>query len=574
MAKEQYFNRRGFLRASGIGAAAGATMLAGCTQDGGDDGGDDTDDLESSDDEPDYDPDDIQHGGTLVIGLTQDPRTLNPHHGDDTGTSRLSDQIANRLVRTNIEGEIIPDLAKDWELDDDLTECVMQLHEGVEFHDDWGEVTADVVVDNFHKIITDEDYGALAASDYENTLFELDDDGEFIVHPEETIEATGEYEVTFELLQPFAQFMYALADYRSSILPIDAIEEYGDDFGSVSTGVWASGAFEFVDGTDDSYYELEANPDYFKEGEGGQLPYLDGVRYEIIPESSVRNTQVQTGEIHIDHQVSASDVPGLQDEDDVRVSSQAGTDQMNLYVNPNVDAFGDQRVRQAISHAVNRDAIIEVQYDGLAEEAYSIFPEWHWAYDDDAVTKYEHDPERAEELLDEAGYPDLEFTARVTNESQFTDHAQVLQQNLAQVGVDMEIDTMEKWTAWEPFLPDSWDNDPPGPEEDDEALVETIGYGFDPDMYAYQTYYEGEFFNSSFWYDEQVNEWLEESRMQPTEEEQAEIYSDIQEVVTEEIPQIYTVWQNRTHAIREEVRNYQVRPNGMPPKEEVWLEEE
>ncbi|MCU4751281.1 ABC transporter substrate-binding protein [Halobacteria archaeon AArc-curdl1] len=582
MAIDNDVNRRQFLRASGAGAAVGATMLAGCMGGGDDDGnggnggnGGDDDITVDDDDQTTSEAEDIERGGTLVVGLSQDPRTLNPHLGDDSGTSAIADQIANRLVRTDQTGEIIPDLARDWQVNDELTEYTFQLHEGVQFHGDYGEADAEAVVDNFHKIILDEEYGAFAASDYEGTLFTVDDDGNIQDHPEDTVYASGDYEVTFDMLEADASFLFALADYRSSILPVDAIDEHGDDFGSTSEGTWATGAFQFVEGQDNSHYELEANPDYFKETDAGQLPYLDGVRYEIIVESSVRNTQVQTGEIHLDHQVTASDVDGLQDADDVEVRTRAGTDQSNLYVNTrNFEPFTDVRVRQALSHAVNREAIVEVQWDGLAEPAYNIFPEWHWAYDEDAVTRYEHDVERAQELLDEAGHSNLEFTARVTNESQFTDHATILQQNLAQAGIDMNIETMEKWTAWGPFLPDSWDNDPVGPPEDDHALVESIGYGFDADMYAYLTYYTGEFFNSSFYSDEQVDEWLDETRRVADQERREELYSNVQEQVTEEIPQIYTIWQNRTHAIREEVNDYILRPNGMPAFEEIWLTQE
>jgi peptide/nickel transport system substrate-binding protein len=578
MAIDSDLSRRRFLRASGVGAAVGATMLAGCAGDDGNGDGESGglgEELEVEDEEFEpSDPSEIEEGGTLIVSLTSNPSTLNPQLGHESATRHIFDQVTARLLRADESGELYPDLAEDWEVSDDADEYVFTLREGVEFHSDYGEVDAEEVVENFHNMMLDEEYGAIAASDFEGVLFDVED-GDVTEHPEEHVYASGEYEVTFDLMHPSASFPFDLADYRASIIPMEALEEYGDDFGSTETGIWGAGPFQYVEGQDESYFELEANPDYYGETDAGQLPYLDGIRFEVIAESSVRNTQVQTGEIHIDQNVLASDVESLTDEDGVTVRSHPGSEQLNIYVNKrNFEPFSDERVRQAISHGVNREAIVQVQYDGLAEPNYGIFPEWHWAYDEDAVTKYDHDPARAEELLEEAGHAELEFTARVPNESPFSDHAEIIQQNLAEIGVDMEIDTVEESASWDPFLPGAWDNDPVGPPEEENALIQSIGYHFDADNYAGDTYETEAQFNSSFYSDEEVDELLRSARQTGDQDEQIELYAQVQEIVTAEIPQVYTVWENHTHAFTDGVEDYVPRSNGLPPLEEVWLSDE
>jgi len=576
--------RRRFLQVAG--ATASASVLAGCSNNSGTPDDRDASTTEqtgggTTTQETTADPDEVVTGGDLVVTVASQAKTLNPHLGDQTTDSVLAEAYANSLLQFEQDGSISGDLAKDHSVSEDGTTYTLPLHEGVQFHGDYGECDAEAVRDNFLKIIQDEEYSAVNRGEFDGLLFGEGPDGSQL-DPEARITATGDYEIEFSLAEQDVTFPAKLTSYRTAILPVEAIEEYGDDFGSFDTGVWATGPFTFDSASASGPYEFSSNDDYFRETDGGQLPYLDSVTYTVAPDGTVRNTKLKTGEAHVNPTVPANKVEDLAGADGVSVLSMPSVERINMYINwRNVEPLGKRKVRQALGHASNREAIKSIKFNGRADKAWSVFPPWHWAYDDDAVQKYPYDIEKAKSLLEDAGESDgFSLTVDVTNQPKFVDIAQILQESYKKINVDVEINPKEKGSVWGPWYPSEWDDeDEPedereiGPPGDVEALIESIGYGFSADGYAYRGFHSRGYFNSSFYGDDEVDQWLEESRRTQDRASREELYRNIQKKVSEFYPLIMQVWPHTNQGHRDAVKNYIAYPTRTPHVEEVFLEE-
>ncbi len=571
--------RRSFLKTGAAGVAGASTMLAGCAESGsgGEGGGDEsggtseTEAMEAS------------AGGDLTVALQSDPFTLHPHHYTDTSSSQLAGNYGNRLVDVTSNGKLVPDLAKEVpEPQDGGTKYVFEIHEGVQFHGGYGECKAQDIVDVYHRILSTDYWGdmdgdeavqAPARADYEGILV---GDG---LDRTETVRATGEYEITFELSQPYAPFLYKLTDGRMTAVPPEAIEEYGTDFGSVDTGVWATGPFEFVEGRADDHYSFEKFDDYFKsDDDGNALPYLDSIRFNIVPESSVRKTQIETGNIDISEMVPARDVSELENTENVKINSRPGSSLLSLYVNTRTyDPFTKKKMRKALAYGMSKEALAQTKFNGYAEAGWSIFPPWHWAYDD-SVIKYKHDPEKAESLAEEAGEAGLKFNCSPTNQPLFTDTATIMQQNYNDIGLEMEITPKEKAAAWEPTI-GAWDPETfepkgeVGPPADYNSHVEDLTYGFGADGYSYITFHTNAWLNVSYYSNEDVDGWLEDARRATSREERKELYSKAQKQIMDDTPQIHGVWWNVNQAARSNIHAFNTYPSFALDLETVWKSE-
>lgn len=574
------FNRRSLLKTVGATGVVGtSSMLAGCTEGGnggggtaGGNGGNGGGGQQSTDTEsPTAQTKNVQTGGQLKVALQSDPWTLHPHMYQDTSSSQLAQAYGNQLLTTDNQGNLQPDLAKEVpKPQNEGKKYVFKLREGVKFHGDYGELKAEDVVSNVRTILKKE-YGSPARADYEEILV-----GEGI-DPKNSVQATGEYEVTFNLAKPYAPFLYKVTDGRMTIVPPKAIEEYGEDLGTPDVGTWGTGPFQFKEGQPDDHYTFEKYDDYFKKDDNGtQLPYLDSVRYNVVPESSVRATQIKTGGIDISEMVPAQDVQGLKNAGKVQINSRPGSSLLSLYVNTRTyDPFTKKKMRQALAYGINKEAIIQTKFKGLAEAGWTIFPSWHWAYDKSLKGNYKHDPQKAKSLAQEAGHSSLTFNCSPTNQPLFTDVATIMQQSLNQIGLKMEVTPKEKSAAWEPTI-GAWDpkafkpKDKVGPPSTYESHIEDLTYSFDADGMSYITFHTDAWLNVSYYSNKQVDKWLEQARASTKREERKQLYSKAQKQIMEDTPQIHGVWWNVNQAYRQSVQNFRTYPDFTLDLEQVW----
>lgn len=335
---------------------------------------------------------------TLVVAAPNAPEGFD---GDALrpGTQAVVPQIYENLTRygrtTDDDGREILDpsvieghLAESWTVSEDGTRYVFKLREGV-LSPYGNELTADDVVWSWAK-----------SRDQKRT-------GNFIadVANVDSVEEVSKYEVAFDLSAPSSIFLNALTLYVPGIYDSTEMKKHATE-----NDPWALewivdntagfGPYHLEQVRPDEMAVFVANPNYF-----GEQPYFDRVIYREIPSAASRATLLLSGQVQWIDRPSIQLVSDLQNDDRVKVMEGPGQAMMAAWMNPNYEPFGDVRVRQALNYAVDRDLMIEAVMQGFGDQAKSVVPLFVDGYDDEAFP-YDFDPQKARELLTEAGYPD------------------------------------------------------------------------------------------------------------------------------------------------------------------------
>lgn len=370
------------------------------------------------------------HAQDLSIGMSaQSAGPLDPHISTATGDKVAFAMMFNGLVRfkpgsTN-PGEIEPDLAESWTVSEDGLVWTFVLRDGVSFHGGYGELSAEDVVFSLQRA-ADPDISAVS-SDY--SAFDA-------------IEALDEKTVQITLSQSIPSVLGTLANYHGGmIVSKAAIEALGESFMSQPVG---TGPFAFAEFNEGEFLKLVANEGYFR-----GAPNLDSVTYRYMPSGSGRELAFQNGELDLfygtreDRWVERMRNGGTQI--DVFEPGQMRT----LHLNQNIEPLGDIRVRQAIAHAINREELVAFVGSLVARESVSPVPTGYLGHASETGL-LPHDLDRARALLAEAGYPDgFTIPVAITESPALNSAMQVVQAQLAKVGITFELEVMEhrSWHA-------------------------------------------------------------------------------------------------------------------------------
>ena len=357
---------------------------------------------------------------TMVFGTSADPVVLDGILVSDGESLRAIDQMFEGLVQTELGGtEIEPNLATSWEASDDGLEWTFQLEEGVTFHD--GEpFNAEAVCFNFERWYNFT--GALqnpAATYYWQTVFggfaETDPESGA---PEESLyggcEALGEHEVKLTITKPSSSFLSALALSNFTFASPAALEEFDADAGDVDAdGVFrpsgtygtehptGTGPFMFESWTRGDRLTMVRNPNYWDaDSLTGNIGTLI---FRPIADNAARLQALQTGEINGYDLVEPTDFGTIEGDSNLQLLKRPAFNVGYVGFQQENEPFEDIAVRQAFAHAIDRQAIIDGFYGGQGEVAHAFMPPDLFGYTDD-VTKYEYDPEKAKQILQDAGY--------------------------------------------------------------------------------------------------------------------------------------------------------------------------
>ncbi len=335
---------------------------------------------------------------TFTFGTFGNPVELDPAVVTDGISFRVATQGCESLLA--YDGSTtnpIPSLASSWEASEDGLTWVFQLQEGVTFHDGT-PFNAEAVVWNFNRWQFDD-----APGHFEEEVFEYYD---YMFGPGEesfvaSVEATGEYEVTFTLDEPNGGFLNTLAMPMFSIASPTAVEENGPAYGSPEVGYVCTGPFEFVEWISDERVVLERFEDYWGEFPGN----VDRIVFQQIPDNAARFAALQAGEIDAFEQPNVEDLEAIEASEDLYIETRGPLNILYLAFSYRIQEFRDPLVREAISLAMDREAIAAAFYPPGAIPAKSFLPPSLWGYNPE-LPDIEYNPERAMELLAEAGYPD------------------------------------------------------------------------------------------------------------------------------------------------------------------------
>lgn len=404
-ARRWALSRRGLLKAGGTFAAAAAFMS-----------------------NPHHQALAQQRGGHLIIGRSQGSDTLDNQKAALIASSEVQAHIYDPLAVIDPRtGVVYPSLALDWAFENDNRSVVFNLRPDVLFHDG-----------------TPFNAQAVEATVRRHLDPATASPTRFILGPIESVEAVDDMTVVYTYAQPYvALWVGFLIPYASPHSPT-AIETYGDDFGRHPVG---TGPFRFVSWDANDVITLERNPDRDWASPAYENPgasYLDSAEYRTIPESQTRVASLLSGEIDLiagSNAVPLGSVRQLEESPDVTVVSQAALGSHGVVFSQNRPPMDDVRVRQAISHALEREKVLVFALDGNGQVATSPLASSYAQFDPaTAEYGYNYDPEAARALLAEAGYADgLQLTMLTRDDDIPRTLAEVVQGDLAAVGVDLEI---------------------------------------------------------------------------------------------------------------------------------------
>lgn len=380
----------------------------------------------------------FQEKNILRLRLSADPTTLDPALAVDVASGVLTAKIFNGLVRYNEQMEIVPDLAKDWQISDDGLLYTFHLREGVKFSN--GQLlTVEDVKYSFERVldpktksprtwVLDRIKGAKAV--IEGKEFEVA--GITVV---DTVAA-----IRIELAAPFAPFLDLLTMPAGYIVPKKEVERCGEDF---SAHVAGTGPFKLAEWRHGERMLLLANPDYF-----GDPPKIAGIEYKIIPEDLTALAEFETGRLDVLRIPSVEQERFLNDPEwKPYLLHQVGLNVYYLGLNCQSPPLDRVKVRQALNYAINKEVILNTILKGEGVVSHGPIPPG-LPGSNKGVDPYPYDPDRARELLAEAGLSDG-FSMKIyqTSNKEVLNITEVFQAQLKQVGVTTEIVQLE-WSAY------------------------------------------------------------------------------------------------------------------------------
>ncbi|PSQ04199.1 ABC transporter substrate-binding protein [Halobacteriales archaeon QS_6_71_20] len=557
---QESIDRRSFLKATG-GAAAGATVTAGsagCLGGGGD------------------------GGGELVYARGDHPTNYDPQQTTSGEVAKVTNQVFDPLIEfgAGSGGQLVDGLATDYSLDGET--ATLTLREGVTFHNG-AELTASDVRATVRRF-TDPDYdyylGDQNRSGYGPFTF-----GNWV----ESVDDSEELEVTFELTQQFAPFLRNLAMFAAAILSKEQIEGLGaspDEQTALGTEPQGTGAFSFdtLD-NENQRVRLAANDEFWGDG-----PQVDAVVFKAIKQNSTRVQDVINGDSHITDNLDSQSSAQVEDSDTASLASKNG---INVgYMAFNMDrkeAFRDKTVRQAVSHAIDTEAIVNDIYQGFAEQADQPLPPDVFGHNDD-LEPYPHDTEKAKSMLEDAGATDLSFElATFSNPRGYNpspvETANQVRSDLEAVGVTVEINQFSTFSSYLEYTNAGkhdacflgWYTDNADPDNflyvllDPKVPMDAVPDGQDWVSYDTEGYST---LNAAAWANTEYMETVRDAQTTYERGEREQLYKEASALAHEEAPWVFLDYARTLRAVNEAVvsDSYTVSSVGGPHLDTVELQ--
>ena len=495
---------------------------------------------------------------TLVYCSEGSPEGFDPAlYTAGTTFDASSHPLYNRLTEFRVgTTEVIPGLAESWNVSEDGTKVTFVLRQGVSFHANdqftpTRDFNADDVIFSFDRQGNpDNPYNQVSGGTWEYF------GGMSMPDLIESIEKVDDYTVVFNLTRPEAPIIANMAMDFASIVS----KEYADAMMEAGTPEMlnqapiGTGPFSFQAYQKDAVIRYERNDDYW-----GDNALVENLIFAITPDASVRYQKVQAGECHVMAYPNPADVAAMQDAEDIVVMEQEGLNVGYLAYNTTVAPFDNPAVRRALNMAIDKQAIIDVVFQGSGQIAKNPIPPTMWSYNDDIVDDV-YDPAAARAALEAEGVTDLSMkiwampVQRPYNPNARR-MAELMQEDFANIGVTVEIVSYE----WGEYLERSRAED-----RDGAVLLGWTGDNGDPDNFlAVLLGCDGVTrSNRAQWCNEEFDSLIQQAKVLPTQQERTELYAKAQEIFKEQAP-----WATIAHSVvymtmRPEVEGYVVHPLG------------
>jgi peptide/nickel transport system substrate-binding protein len=452
---------------------------------------------------------------TVRLNIATEPDSLNPWISAASDTYAIFNNVFEGLMSFDDKGVLYPQISSSYTLSQDKLTYTFKLRDDIYFHNN-KHLTSDDVLYSY------ESFSENSTSKYRNTLIE-------------SISTPDDYTFIIKLKEPSSSFLIATA--TSAILPRGYEEQ--------STKPIGTGPYKFVSYTPSQKIVFVKNDSYYDES---HMPSIKNIEVYIMSDSSSVVAALQSGQIDI-ADIASSNAEMFKDDHTV-ISGDRNLVSL-LVLNNKVTPLNDVRVRKALTMAIKKTDVIDGVFDGFADPVYSnLSPVFATVYNDELVGYYQRDIEKAKTLLTEAGYPngfDLEITVPGIY-WQHVDTAQIVQQNLSEIGVNVTIKTVE-WGTW---LEDVYYN---------RNYTSTI-IGIDGKLDPFESLnrYESNASNNFMNYSNSEYDALIEKSISSTEEEKVQIYKDAQKIVAEDAACAFICSPKNIVAIRPDLKGYKFYP--------------
>jgi peptide/nickel transport system substrate-binding protein len=467
---------------------------------------------------------------TLVMIIESSPTNLDPRVGIDAQSERIDELIFDALLIRDEHMSVQAGLAERWEIPDPLT-YVFHLHRGVTFQNGRPLTSRDVKWT----------FDSLLAGRIRSTKSAA---YRFVDH----IDAPDEFTAVFHLKEPNATLLWNLSEGASGIVPYGSLDE-------VARKPIGSGPFRFVSAEQDKEVILERNDNYW-----GTKAQLARIRFTVVPDPTTRALELRKGSADVGiNAFSADTVVALEREPKLQVERAPGTVLAYLAFNLRDPILQDVRVRRAIACAIDRTPLLEYIWRGFAQPALSVLPPQSWAYDRD-VAAYPHDPEKARQMLDAAGYPvrdgaRFHLTMKTSTEESTRLLAAVLQSQLHDVGIALDIRTFEFATFFADVTSGSFQL----------YSLRWIGGNEDPDIFEY-SFHSHRFppfgANRGFYSNPRVDSLIDDARRETDQAARKRLYFEVQETLANDEPYINLWYFDNVLVHNRRVRKVTLNPSG------------
>jgi len=484
---------------------------------------------------------------TLVVAIAADPTGFDPEAVLNNTSGFVMATIYDSLVKYKPGTvDVEPGLAQSWETSADGLTWTFHLRQGVKFHDGT-PFNAPNYIKTVKRLLDKQDPDSIFNT---GPVEGMTDD---TYGPVASYTALDDNTVQFKLKEPSGPFPTNLAMVWSGVPSPAAVTKYKKDFRNNPVG---TGPYIFKEWRHGDQVVLDANPNYW-----GGKPKIDRIIFKVMPDAQAALLAAKRGDVHILADVSVQTVPAIKSDPNLVVVTQPGLTVSGIGLTAENKYFSDKRVRQALNYAVDKDTLNKTLYQGLAVAMVSPLPSSQWGFDE-TLKGYPYDPEKAKQLLKDAGYPDgfevelLSYSSPRGYNPAGAELAVAIQGYLAKIGVKANIRKQEMGAFLAEIRSGKYQN------------MFTVGWSGDngdPDNFLWSLFASPAMpvGDTSHYKNPEVDKLLLQGRQISDHDKRIAIYKQAQKIILDDAPWIFVNQTLQVRVIRKEVKGYVLNPTQM-----------